>query len=282
MKRLVKILLFMFILNSLSSIAMTTYGYRYDCDYDYPYVYDAYWNNRTARWDVNGHADKYEVTLYKDGRRIATEITYSRSYSFSSFIYSRGYNYYFEVRPYNYRTGWGSWVSSNSFYFDDYCREYAYRDYRYDRDYRDRYGVSYARNPGPPYDSQTINSNGYYISNNGLPTNNSNNQINVQGVNVPEPQVINDTINGFFPTGSFMNVFGTWKYAYINGAFATNTWIKSNGKWYYIDINGNMVTGLYAINGKTYYLNADGSMATGIINVAGTNHYFDANGVMQY
>ena len=152
-------------------------------------------------------------------------------------MYGRGCDYYFEVRPYNYRTGWGSWISSDNIYFDDYCREYAYRDYyRYDRKYPDRYGVSYARNPGPPYNSQTYSSNGYSISN-------------------------NDTINGFFPTGTFMNVYGTWKYAYINGAFATNTWIKSSGKWYYIDVNGNMVTGPYTINGKTYYLNADGYMA---------------------
>ena len=280
MKRLVSFLLFVFAFTTFANA--TVLAYRYCDDYDYPYVYDVYWNYRTARWDVNGYADKYEVTLYKDGRRIATEITYARSYNFSSYMYIGGYSYYFEVRPYNYRTGWGSWVSSDSFYIDNYCREYAYRDYnRRDRNYRDKYGVSYARNYGPPYENQTSGSNGYSISNNGLPTtNNSYNQIGAQSVSVPEPQVINDTINGYFPTGSFMNVFGTWKYAYINGAFATNTWVKSNGKWYYIDVNGNMVTGPYTINGKTYFLNADGSMSTGVVNIAGVNHYFDANGVM--
>ncbi len=284
MKRLVKSLIFAFIITAFASTVVLTYGYRYD--YDYPYVYDAYWQNRTARWEVNGYADKYEVALYKDGRRIATEITYSRNYSFAAYMYSGGYNYYFEVRPHNYRTGWGSWVSSDSFYID-YCREYVYRDYRYDRydrDYRDRYGVSYAVNEGPPYEGQVVNPYGNGISS-GQPSVNSsfNNSLNVtQSVNVPEPQVIQDTINGIIPTGAFMNVFGTWKYAYINGAFATNTWVKSNNKWYYIDINGNMATGPYSINGKTYYLNADGSMATGIVNIAGVNHLFDANGVMVY
>ena len=282
MKKLVKFILLLFIFATFASVNVTTYGYRYD--YDYPYIYDVYWDYRTARWDVNGNADKFEVALFRDGRRIATEITYSRSYSFASYMYSGGYNYYFEVRPYNYRTGWGSWISSDNIYFDDYCREYAYRDYyRYDRKYPDRYGVSYARNPGPPYNSQTYSSNGYSISNNGYPSINNNFNISgSQSVNVPEPQVINDTINGFFPTGTFMNVYGTWKYAYINGAFATNTWIKSSGKWYYIDVNGNMVTGPYTINGKTYYLNADGSMATGVVNIAGVNHYFDTNGIMLY
>lgn len=286
MKKLVKFLLVLFVFTTFVGNTINTFGYR--CDYDYPYVYDVYWNYRTARWDVNGYADKYEVTLYRDGRRIATEITYGRSYSFESYMYSGGYNYHFEVRPYNYRTGWGSWVSSDSFYIDDWCREYAYRDYyRNDRKYHDRYGVSYARNFGPPYESQNYNSsNGYSISINGLPSTTTNNynyaQNNIQSVNVPEPQVINEKINGVFPTGSFMKVFGVWKYAYINGAFATNTWVKSNDKWYYIDINGNMVTGPYAINGKTYYLNSDGSMATGFINISGINHYFDANGVMVY
>lgn len=286
MKKLVKILLFVFVFATFANAAMVTYGYHYD--YDYPYVYDVYWNYNTAMWSTRGYADKYEVVLYREGRRIATRTTYSRSYNFSSDMYGRGYNYYFEVRPYNYRTGWGSWVSSNYYYVDDYCLYEYRRDWydRYDRNYwRDGRDVSYAVNQGPPYEKQSYNSNGYTISNSGLPSlsNNTNSfQTNVQSVNVPEPQTVNDTINGILPTGAFMNVFGTWKYAYINGAFATNTWIKSKGKWYYIDINGNMVTGPYSINGKTYYLNADGSMATGIVNVAGVNHYFDANGVMQY
>ena len=281
MKRLVKMLLFIFAFTTFANAATMTYGYYRD--YDYPYVYDAYWNYRTAMWSTRGAADKYEVVLYRDGRRIATRTTYSRSYNFSSDMYGRGCDYYFEVRPYNYRTGWGSWTSSNYTYFDDYC----YYEYRHDRNYyRDGRDISYAVNQGPPYESQSYNSNGYSISNSGYPSlgNNTINfyQSNVQSVNVPEPQIVNDTINGIIPTGAFMNVFGVWKYAYINGAFATSTWVKSKGKWYYIDLNGNMVTGPYSINGKTYFLNSDGSMATGFVNVAGINHYFDANGVMQY
>ena len=287
MKKLVKFLLFTFILSTFANLATFTYGYYRD--YDYPYVYDAYWSYKTARWSVSGQADKFEVALYRNGRRIATHTTYSRNYSFDYDMNYTGYDYYFEVRPYNYRTGWGSWVSSNYTYIDDYRRDYRYdcwrdRYDRYDRNYY-RGDISYSVNQGPPYESQANISNGYSISNSGLPNMNGTSnfaQNNVQSVIVPEPQVINDTINGILPTGAFMQVMGFWKYAYINGAFATNTWVKSKGKWYYIDISGNMVTGPYSINGKTYYFGADGSMAVGNINIAGFNHYFGADGVMVY
>lgn len=287
MRKIIKILLFAFTFTMLLNAVTFTYGYYRD--YDYPYIYDAHFSYKTARWSVSGQADKFEVVLYRNGRRVATHITYSRNYNFDYDMSFTGYDYYFEVRPYNYRTGWGSWVSSNYVYNDDCYRDYRY-DYRrdrYDRYDRNYYGgdISYSVNQGPPYENQANISNGYSISNSGLPNiggtaNYSNN--NVQSVIVPEPQIINDTINGIIPTGSFMQVMGSWKYAYINGAFATNTWIKSKGKWYYIDINGNMVTGPYSINGKTYYFNTDGSMVVGNINIAGVNHYFGADGVMVY
>ena len=156
MKKLVKFLLFTFILSTFANLATFTYGYYRD--YDYPYVYDAYWSYKTARWSVSGQADKFEVALYRNGRRIATHTTYSRNYSFDYDMNYTGYDYYFEVRPYNYRTGWGSWVSSNYTYIDDYRRDYRYdcwrdRYDRYDRNYY-RGDISYSVNQGPPYESQ--------------------------------------------------------------------------------------------------------------------------------
>ena len=156
MKRIVKLLLLVFVLQAFLANTIQTYSYYYDCDYDCdsPYIYDAYWDCKLARWSVDGRADKYEFILYRDGYRMTTQRVYSRSFDCYSYMKKRGYEYYFEVRPYNYRTGWGTWVSSNWTCVDDY----AYRDYNYTRNYkyRDRNNnylrgnISYARNQGPP------------------------------------------------------------------------------------------------------------------------------------
>lgn len=283
MKRIVKLLLLVFVLQAFLANTIQTYSYYYDCDYDCdsPYIYDAYWDCKLARWSVDGRADKYEFILYRDGYRMTTQIVYSRSFDCYSYMNKRGYEYYFEVRPYNYRTGWGTWVSSNWTCVDDY----AYRDYNYTRNYKyrdrnDNYlrgNISYARNQGPP-----INVDNSGSLSNSVTANATMQNIGGQSVTVPTPQTVYDITIGFFQMGTFTKINGVWKYQYLNGIYATNAWILSQGKWYYIDINGNMVTGVYTINGKTFFLNQDGSMATGNVNINGITHYFDANGVMVY
>lgn len=277
MKKIVKFWLFVFALVMFCETTIFARGRYYDCDYDYdnPFIYDAYWDYKIAKWSVDGRADKYEVILYRDGYKMTSQITYSSSFDFYSYMSKRGYEYYFEVRPYNYRTGWGTWVSSNWTYVDDHhYREYNYRK-NSDRNYV-RGDVSYARNQGPPKN----------VSNNDVQINTSVNTVTQnlvgQTINVPTPQVVYDITFGVIPMGAFTKIDGAWKYLYLNGVYATNTWILSNGKWYYMDVSGNMVTGFYTINGKTYYLNTDGSMVVGNANINGLTHYFDANGVMIY
>ena len=280
MKKMVKFLLFLFILSTFCEMNALANRCCYDdyYDYDVPNVYDAYWDRKVARWSVDGRADKYEFILYRDGYRMTTQVVYGRSFDCYSYMSKRGYEYYFEVRPYNYRTGWGTWVSSNWNYVDDYSyRESNYSRYDDSNRYYNRGNISYARNQGPPIN---VDNSSYIQSNNSA--NIVTQSVNATTVTVPTPQIVYDITIGIIPTGNFTKVNGIWKYMYLNGVYATNTWILSGGKWFYLDINGNMITGLYTINGKTFYLNQDGSMATGIVNINGTNHFFDANGVMTY
>ena len=79
---------------------------------NYPQVYDLYWNNKTAKWSVDGRANKYEIRLYRDGRRVSTKTQTGRSRNFTSEMSRGDHEYYFEVRPYNSVTGWGNWEQS--------------------------------------------------------------------------------------------------------------------------------------------------------------------------
>ena len=277
---------FAMLIFALSLNTSLTYGYRYYYyEDDYPSVYDAYWSNKTAKWLVDGYASKYEVSLYRDGRRITTKTTTSKSISFSSYM-TGGYDYYFEVRPYNRYTGWGGYYSSDSIYVDRYYRDkydyydYRYRDYRYDdRDFCN--DISYAVNAGPPINSSTYSpSTTYAVPSNGISQGAS--TVNRQTLNVPAPQSLPQLTNGLNSAGTFVETFGAWHFVYPNGAYATNTWVQYNNKWYYFDLSGTMATGLYTINGSTYYLNRDGSMTVGTAIIDGTTHYFNVDGVMVY
>ena len=85
---------------------------------NYPQVYDLYWNNKTAKWYVDGRAHKYEIRLYRDGRRVSTRTVTSRSHNYASEMSRGDHDYYFEVRPYNNVTGWGEWEQSEVKYVE--------------------------------------------------------------------------------------------------------------------------------------------------------------------
>ncbi len=82
----------------------------------YGYPDDPYWNGTTAKWSVDGKASKFQVRIYRDGSRITTKETTSKSISLSSVITKTGY-YYFEVRAYNANSGWSDWMDSDEKYF---------------------------------------------------------------------------------------------------------------------------------------------------------------------
>lgn len=240
MKRAFKIisliLVLVFSLSFLSSARSPIIGDNY------PQVYDLYWYNKTARWSVDGRANKYEIRLYRDGRRVNTRTQTGRSHNFSSSLSRGSHEYYFEVRPYNSVTGWGEWEQSDSIYVEP----------SYEPDY-----PIYPVEPVTPYYPGTGTGPG-------------------EGTNIPTPQMV------FEPVGQWVQANGYWHYAYSNGVFAVNTWLQIGGRWYYIDQNSNMSVGLVTINQYTYYFNPDGTMATGTIVYNGITHYFDANGRMVY
>ena len=267
-------------------------GHHYDDDY--PEVDNAYWDNRTARWDSYGYATRYEIILYRDGRRVTTTTSTHESINLSQYISSRGGEYYFEVRPYNARSGWGNWVSSDCVYMTGYY--YDCDDRYYDRYYYDNYlpsqDISYATNQGPPINSNqnawTPNASNVIMPGSGHTQTANQYQAasitvqNKQNITVPTPQNIFQQANGQTSMGNFIESYGLWHFIYTNGTPAVNVWVQYMNKWYYIDMSGVMAVGLYTINGSTYYLQSDGSMAVGTHVLDGITHYFDNNGVMVY
>ena len=113
MKKRISFLALMLIL--IFSISFFSFAIIPDSD-DFPEVYNLYWSGKVAKWSVDGEADKYEVRLYRDGRRVCTKTVTGRSRNFTSEMTRGDHEYYFEVRPFNYYTGWGDWEESDAKY----------------------------------------------------------------------------------------------------------------------------------------------------------------------
>lgn len=297
-------------------VTFTLSSQAYAYEDDYPEIYNAYWEHRTARWDTSGYASRYEVILYRDGHRVTQQITTRDEINMGRYMTERSGDYYFDVRPYNSYSGWGSWTASDciymegSHYYDDrYYPDRYYEDRYYeDRYYRDRYyddiyrrsqDISYARNAGPT-DSPLIvpNQNGTNIIMPGsigqpnviMPGSGQqavNQQANISVTNKrtitgANPATWYQAADGQNPAGRFIESYGAWFFIYTNGTPATNAWIQYKNKWYYMDLSGTMAVGLYTINGVTYYLQSDGSMAVGTVVIEGITHYFNNTGAMVY
>ena len=247
-KIIISIMLFVLVFSAFTYAALS----------EYPEVYNLHWNNRTARWSVDGRADKYEIRLYRDDRRVLTKTVTGRCRNFSSEMARGSHEYYFEVRPYNYETGWGEWDESNTIYVNKTANE-------------NRRGNNVS--PGGPIDS--VGPGGYVVPT--VPTVPNYPGLGPgEGTSVPTPQTIKN------PLGQWVSANGFWHYQYTNGVYASNTWLLIGDKWYYLDANTNMAIGFMTIGQATYYFNPDGVMVTGTIILNGVTHYFDANGKMVY
>ncbi len=205
---------------------------------EYPQVYDLYWNNRTARWSVDGRAHKYEIRLYRDGRRVSTKTQTGRSHNYSSELSRGDHEYYFEVRPYNNMTGWGPWEQSDSIYIE-----------------------SSSYNPIPYYPVNPVNP----VPSPGGPG---------EGTVIPQPQTITNPVgqwvqangawhylyvNGVYATNSWLLVQGQWYYIDTNSNMATGL-VTINNSTFYFNPDGTMVTGTIVINGITHYFDGNGRM----------------------
>lgn len=202
----------------------------YDQRY-YPRIQDVWWNGRTARWDVDGFATKYQVTLYRDGNRVTTKTTTSRSFSFSSYM-SRGDNdYYFEVRAYNKHTDyWSNWETSDSQYV-------SHTDVYPDITPDPGPGVIVVPGTNPPVNNNTAIGQWFMINNMWYFKYN----------------------NGQFASNTWLNLNGKWYFFNVNCTMATG-WLNYNGKQYFLNPDGSMVTGTVIFDGITHFFGNDGAM----------------------
>lgn len=80
--------------------------------------YDLKWSSTTAKWSVDGQASKYQVTLYRDDRKVAAYTITGKSKNFSSDI-TRAGDYWFTVKAYSkYGKFWSSVEESDVKYFE--------------------------------------------------------------------------------------------------------------------------------------------------------------------
>lgn len=220
---------------AISTLCVASYAASYD---DEPEVYDLHWNNRTAKWSVDGKAHKYEVRLYRDGRRVFTKTQTGRSRNFSSEMTRGSHEYYFEVRPYNNYSGWGSWETSDSVY------------------------ITTIPDPTPYYPTEPAP-----VIINGGPGEN---------INIPTPQIVPSAnavgswtqangkwyyvyTNGVFATNSWIQLNNKWYYVDITGAMVTG--LQNIGSHtFYFNPDGTMATGTIILNGITHFFDANGIM----------------------
>ena len=237
MKKIFKIISLILVL--VFSLSFLSYSYSPIIGDNYPQVYDLYWSNKTARWSVDGRANKYEVRLYRDGRRVHTKTQTGRSHNFSGEMSRGSHEYYFEVRPYNSVTGWGSWEMSDSIYVEDY----------------------YPVNPPVPINPV----NPYYPGTGGGPG---------EGTSVPTPQIIFNPAgqwvqangywhyvfaNGVYASNTWMQIGNSWYYIDINGNMSVGL-VTINQYTYYFNPDGTMATGTIVYNGITHFFDTSGRM----------------------
>ena len=229
MKKSVRILAL--VLSFILSVSLTSFALPYIGD-DYPQVYDCYWSGKVAKWSVDGRAHKYEIRLYRDGRRVSTKTVTSRSHNYTSEMSRGDHDYYFEVRPYNNSTGWGEWEDSDVKYV--------------------QHVDPYNPTPTPYYPS------GGPGEGTGTPT--------AQIIYNPMGQWVSANnywhflySNGVYASNSWLQINNNWYYVDVNTNMAVGL-VNIAGSTYYFNPDGTMATGTIILNGITRYFGADGKM----------------------
>ena len=220
------------ILALILSMQVLTFAATSYIDDDYPAVYDLYWNNKTAKWYVDGRANKYEVRLYRDGRRVSTKTVNGRSHNFSSEMARGDHDYYFEVRPYNSITGWGDWEQS---------------DVKFVGHYSGSSSTYPSTGPGELSPSSSYTTTAQIVYN-----------------PVGQWQAINNYwhfvySNGVMASNTWLQIGNSWYYVDVNTNMVVGL-VNINGSTYYFNPDGTMVTGGIVINGMNHYFDASGKM----------------------
>ncbi|MDO4961111.1 MAG: hypothetical protein Q4E57_04560 [Eubacteriales bacterium] len=193
---------------------------------DYVQFTDVYWSGHTAKWTIIGNASKYQVQLYKDGRRIDTVSTTKKYYNFSSDIDTSDY-YWFQVRAYdkNYG-GWSDWSESDSKHFSGSSSSG---------------GSSSGTGPsgtGAIYIVGPNGSQGWLKAENGRWWYKHN--------------------DGSYTVSNWEFINNKWFFFDEQGYMKTG-WINWNNKWYYSTDQG-MVTGMQFVDGANHQFDASGAM----------------------
>ena len=221
------------ILTFILSVSLVSFAISPYLGDDYPQVYDLYWSGKVAKWYVDGRAHKYEVRLYRDGRRVSTKTVTGRSHNYTNEMSRGDHEYYFEVRPYNNSTGWGEWEDSDIKYVQHADPYY----------------------PPTPYEPSSGGGPGEGTN---IPT--------PQIIYAPVGQwtMVNNYwhflyANGVFATNSWLQINNNWYYVDINTNMAVGL-VNVGGSTYYFNPDGTMATGTIILNGITHFFDANGKM----------------------
>ena len=193
----------------------------------YAVITSAYWSGSYAKWKTDGVPSKYQVRVYRDGSRITTKDTTSKSVNLSSSITKSGY-YYFEVRAYNKTGGWSDWEESDDKYFS----------------------------ASSSSSSSSSSSNGptATVVNSGGPGTVSNGQW-LQAADGSGKWWYKHA-NGSYTSNNWEQINNKWYYFDAAGWMMTG-WLNAGGATYYLGADGTMLTGTNYIDGV--YRNFDTS-----------------------
>ena len=200
----------------------------------YANVDDPYWNGTTAKWSVDGKASKYQVRVYRDGSKVTTKDTTSKSISLSSVITKSGY-YYFEVRAYNSSSGWSDWVESDDKYFNASSTSSSIST------------TSTSTSSGGP---------GGMVSNS-TPAATAQWLRAADGSN----KWWYKHADGGYTKSNWELISNKWYYFDESGWMKTG-WLNVGGATYYLGADGAMVTGLNYIDGVTHSFDNSGRMVS--------------------
>lgn len=196
-----------------------------------PEPYNLKWSGRTAKWQVEGYATKYQVELYRDGNRVTTKTTTDKSISFSSQMSRGEHDYFFRVRAYNKESKyWSDWEDSNIKTI-------------YESESKNSVGSNakgaVVVGAAPGQDGSITSNSGTWSQRSGV--------------------WFYQFKNGTYPQNTWLNINGKWYYFNANGSIATG-WLNDNGKFYYLNPDGSMLTGTVIFDGITHFFDSTGVM----------------------
>ena len=201
-----------------------------------------WWDGTKAEWDEIDHAYQYEIRIYRDGYRVDTVKTKSKSFECRARMDREG-EYTFRVRA---RAKSGS----SSYFHSDWSEE------------SEAYVVDAAQAEKNKQLRQTYD---LYIP---------------EGATGPGDAVGAERPTGEgtaqVQAGWHQDNIGWW-WTNEDGTYPVSQWRYINDRWYFFNESGYMKTGWISWNGSWYYCDSSGAMLTATTTPDG--YYVDENGI---